>query len=140
MLDDLSQTSLQMLYRRESRTFLRYVRESSPWVAAADGSLLRKIEELAGIEADELAEFARFLDSNHVALPYLGTYPIRFAAYNFTNVRKLIPLVIDDHRRHLVALETERNALAELARPSVDRLIEMRRNHLQQLEQLQGVP
>lgn len=138
MLDDLSQTALQALYRRESRTFLQYVRESSPWVAGPDRGLYQHLQELAGRESEALAEFARFLDSQNVALPYLGTYPTRFTAYNFSDVRKLVPLVIDDHRRQLVNLETERNSLAESARPPVEKLIEMRRNHLRELEQLQG--
>lgn len=138
MLDALSETALQTLYRRESRSLLQYVCESSPWVATPAKPVFEKLLAFAQNEVTALADLSRFMDHNHVSLPYLGTYPIHFTSYNFMDVRKLVPKIIADLRGHLTHLEADRDSLPEDTRPVVEKLIELRRNHLRELEQLQG--
>jgi hypothetical protein len=136
MLDTAAETHLQTIFRRENRSLLQYVRQAAPWAGPSDRDRLQRVYELADAEFDALGELAAFLETHHVPLPYLGAFPTEFTDHNFIALRKLLPLLIDDHRRGVDQLLNDGAALSGPARVLVERLLEAKRKHLAELESL----
>src|SRR5688572_15666874 len=107
MIDSAAQSRLRDLFRRENRTLLQYARESSPWAADKDQHRVDRVRELAEAEFAGLEELARFLEKQHVTLPYLGAYPMLFTNYNFMDIAKLMPMIRADQRRTVAAIESD---------------------------------
>ncbi len=64
---------LPELVRRESRSFLQYVRESYPWAKGPSETMLREsILRMADAEAEHSARLGRLLQKRHIPLPGLG--------------------------------------------------------------------
>ena len=136
MFDAANRDRLQQLFRRESRGMLQYFGESSPWVGQPDREAFAAVNVLIETEKTSWLELAKFLESSGIPLPYLGAYPTRFTAYNFSNLHKLLPVVIADHRRQLASLELDRDQLSAYAQPVIEARIEMKRKHLTELERI----
>jgi hypothetical protein len=135
MIDAASQSHLRDLFRRESRSFLQYVRDSVPWAAEADRPLAEKLQRLAAEGGAALGRLAAWMEDHNAAPPYLGAYPTSFANYNFIDVRKLVGPLAAARRRELAALEADLAALGdEEARREVGELLESGRQQLAELE------
>jgi hypothetical protein len=136
MLDTAAEIRLQTIFRRENRSLLQYVRQAAPWADQPDRDRLQRVNDLADAELDALGELAAFLDAHHAPLPYLGAFPTEFTDHNFIALRKLLPLLIDDHRRGVDQLQQDCAALPGPARAVAERLLEAKRKHLAELESL----
>ena len=136
MPDTAAETRLQTIFRRENRSLLQYVRQAAPWADQPDRDRLKRVYELADAELDALGELATFLDAHHVPLPNLGAFPTEFTDHNFIALRKLLPLLIDDHRSGVNQLQNDCAALTGPPRAVVDRLLEAKRKHVAELESL----
>ena len=136
MIDAATQSRLQDLFRRENRTLLQYAREAALWSADKDRSASQRVQELAAAEFSALEQLAAFLEEQHVPLPYLGAYPARFTDFNFIGVRALLPKLVDDERRGLAVLEHDAATTNGPARELVTQILEMKRQHLAELQQL----
>lgn len=136
MLDHAAQARIQELFRRENRSFLQYIRQSSPWASFADKPLLDKLNNLADEELAALGALAHWMDSKNIALPYLGAFASKFSSFNFQDVRKLLKPLIAEQRRELADLEKDAKALNSDGSKQMDVLVELNRKHLAELEGL----
>ena len=137
MMDSVAQSALFEIYRRENRSFLQYVSEAVPWGSENDRHLIDRVFLLAQSERQMMEQLAKFLDSHYLPLPNLGAYPTRFTAFNFAAIRKLFPRLIHDQREGLQALEKAQANRPGSPLPVMNRIIELKRRHLLELEKMQ---
>lgn len=125
------------IYRRESLSFLQYIRQATPYADTKDRNVLDRIREIAQAELAEIEKLVDYLDQIRVTLPHIGAFPSEFTNYNFVAVRKLLPLLIADESRGVDALERDASSLSTgAARERVDKLTETKRMHLSELQKL----
>lgn len=136
MVDSVSQARIQELFRRENRSFLQYIRQSSPWASFSDKSLLDKLNQLADEELASLGALAEWMDSKGIPLPYLGAFASKYASFNFQDVRKLVKPLITEQRRELADLERDAAALNGDGSTQMNALVELNRKHLAEMESL----
>jgi hypothetical protein len=137
MIDARSATVLQQILRRESRSFLQYVGEAFPWTTANERGALDKLRRLLQEEGRALAVLGQFLLRQRYELPYLGTYPDAFTSMNFVSLDHLLPLLVDRQREGIAELERDLRSLhGSEARGHPERLLELKRRHLSDLEAL----
>jgi hypothetical protein len=131
MIDQVTQTRLQDLFRRENRSFLQYVSQATPWFRDEDRPLVDKVKQLAAEETAALDTLADWMDSKRIPLPHLGAFPSTFMNYNYVDIRKLMKPLIDEQRKELADLETDAGSLTDAdARLAVKSLVELNRAHL----------
>ena len=124
-------------FRRESLSFLQYVRQATPYASAIDRPMLERIREMAQAELAEIEMLVDYLDRSRVTLPHLGAFPSEFTNYNFVAIRKLIPLLVTDEARGLEALDRDVSCLIPgEARQRMEKLTEAKRMHLSDLQKL----
>src|SRR5712692_11577422 len=107
MLDARTQTRLQEILRRESRSFLQYVSDSVPWTRPGEKDALAQLQTLIEEERRANAAFAKFLIRNRIPVPHLGSYPVSFTTLNFVALDHLLPLLVDAERRCILDLEND---------------------------------
>lgn len=128
---------LQEIYRREYRSLSQYVREASPYAAGADRPIRDAVMRIATEETAALESFGKVLETLRVSLPYLGSFPVEFTDLNFVTIRHLLPKLIAEHKGDLVKLEVEILTCTDvIARAAVQRLAELQRRHLKEMEAL----
>jgi hypothetical protein len=129
---------LPELVRRESRTFLQYVRESYPWAKGPGEIKLRdQIARMADEEGEHIAKLGRLvLKRRH---PFAGPdpYPTSFTNSNFLDTYALVPKLLDAERQSLEALEREHAACADdELRAMLASYRDLKRRHVAELESL----
>ncbi len=140
MIDTRTAAVLQEIVRRESRSFLQYVRESYPWTTPEERDALDKLQNLIDEELQAAGALGRFLYQNHAGLPYLGTYPSCFTSLSFVSLDHLLPMLVDEQRRAAAQLEIDLHKLTDAeARAQVQKTLDMKRRHLTTLESLAAV-
>ncbi len=137
MLDVRTQTRLQEILRRESRSFLQYVRDSFPWTRPGEKDALAQLQTLIEEERKANAAFAKFLIRNRIPVPHLGSYPVAFTTLNFVALDHLLPMLADAERRASADLEDD---LADFkdseCQQEIQKLLDLKRQHLKTLEAL----
>jgi len=129
--------TLVEVYRRESLSFLQYVRQATPYAGAKDKPLLDRVREMAQSELTEIEKLVDYLDRSRVTLPHIGAFPSEFTNYNFVAIRNLVPLLIADESRGLKELERDAGSMTSgEARERLEKLIETKRTHLGELQKL----
>jgi hypothetical protein len=137
MIEAAMQAPIQEIFRRASRSFLQYISQATPWFREADRPLVLKIQQLAAEETEGLERLAEWMDSQGIALPYLGAFPITFTNFNFVDVRKLLKPLVAEQARQLARLEKEGKLLpGGESRKAVEALAELYRKHLGAMEEL----
>ncbi|HTU19935.1 MAG TPA: hypothetical protein VMG10_17865 [Gemmataceae bacterium] len=137
MIDPRTQTLLQDILRRESRSVLIYVADAYPWATATETKALTTLQQLIAAEREAVACLGRFLVRQRIPLPFLPSYPAHFTTINFLALDFLLPRLLE-HERHAIA-ELERDLLSVKepeVRDEVERLLALKRQHLPQLEEL----
>lgn len=138
---DATARFLNKLVREESRSFLQYVSESFPWTPNPESSALDRIQAMAHAEREQVAQLIRWMLKSRVGNPAPGTYPEPFTSTNFLALDNLIPKLIDDQKKGIATLET---GMVVLLDPqlihAVNKLIQLKRDHLQQLTHLSAGP
>jgi cytosine/adenosine deaminase-related metal-dependent hydrolase len=130
---------LSRIVRRESRSFLQYVRDSFPWASVGDAAIRDGIVAMADKEADRIAQLARFLQARRVPLPVLGPFPTSFTNSNFLAAQALIPRLLDDARHRLTLLNHDAELLHdEQARSLVEAFRQEKQEHLHRLEAMRS--
>lgn len=126
---------LRELFRRESRTFLQYVREAFPWTRTGGEDAVGRIHRLAEAEQQTAARIAQLLQKRHEPLPYLGQFPMDYTTQNFVALDHLLPLLREEQERDVAALDRDVAALTNPeARAVVQQLLDVKRAHLSQLQ------
>jgi len=137
MLDTRTQTRLQEVLRRESRSFLQYVSDSFPWTTPEETDALAQLRKLIDEERAAIALFAKYLARQHIPLPYLGPYPVAFTNLNFVSLDHLLPLLADWERQAILDLEHDLQSFADAnCRREMQKLLETKQQHLKTLEAL----
>jgi hypothetical protein len=137
VIDARTEALLQEIVRRESRSFLQYIADSFPWTTSNEHAVLAKLQQLIAEECVVVAGLGRFLVRHHLAPPYLGPYPMEFTRSNFVALDFLLPRLVEEQRRAIVALEQDLSQLYDAeARAAVQSILDTKRRHLQTLEGL----
>ncbi|HEX5270059.1 MAG TPA: hypothetical protein VFW33_06220 [Gemmataceae bacterium] len=132
---------LEAAIRREGRSLLQYVSEAFPWTKAVGDATPDKVRDLAREERDALGVLTKYLARQRHAVPYLGAFPMSFTTMNFVSLDYLLPRLTESARQSIAALEKDRAALADAdAKAELDRLVELKKNHLKALEGLTTAP
>ena len=127
---------MQSLFRRESRSFLQYVREASPWASEDDRAMRDDVIAMADDELAGVGELAAYLQSRHIAVPHLGAFPIGFTSFNFVTIRSLVRPLLNDLRDGIARLTADADALGADERIALTPMIERKQKHLRVLEGL----
>jgi hypothetical protein len=137
MISPQDAARLEGIIRREGRSLLQYVSEAFPWVRTGTDEALTRLQQLVGEERDAVAALSRFLVRRRHTPPYLGSYPMAFTTMNFVSLDFLVPRLAEQQRRAIAELEKDRQALTDAeAKVEVDKVLQMKRQHLQTLEAL----
>lgn len=132
----MSVAVLQNIFRREGRSLLQYVSEAYPWTRAGEQKPLAELHKMIAEEGQANADLATFLRRRHVPLPYLGAYP-DFTTVNYVRFDFLLPRLVEAQRQGISALEHDLASLTDaVARQEVEKILELKRRHLQKLEEL----
>lgn len=137
MIDPQTQTLLQDILCRESRSVLMYVAEAYPWTTSAHTKELSDLQQLIASERDALTCLGRFLVRQRIDLPYLPSFPSHFTTINFLALDFILPRLIEHERQSLSELERDLNAVKDqAARTELEKLLALKHRHLPQLEKL----
>ncbi len=127
---------LKRILQRESRSLLQYLRESWPWAAISEQATAERLRRMIGEEQAAGRGVADFLSRRRVSFD-LGQFSEEFTATNYLALDHLLPRLVSHQKWAIAELQ---NDLAKLtdpeARRSVEPILEMKRRHLEQLEQL----
>src|SRR5262249_57477855 len=93
-MDAQTQTTLQEILRRESRSVLSYVGDAYPWTTARGDAALTKLRHLVADERAAVAGLGRLLTRHRLPMVYLGSYPTSFTTINFLALDYLLPPLI----------------------------------------------
>jgi hypothetical protein len=137
MLDTRTQTRLQEVLRRESRSFLQYVSDSFPWTTPEENDALAQLQTLIDEERVAIAAFAKYLVRQHIPVPHLGSYPVGFTTLNFVSLDHLLPLLVDWERQAILDLEHDLESFTDAdCRRQIQKLLTTKQQHLKTLEGL----
>jgi hypothetical protein len=137
VIDPHTQTLLQDLLRRESRSVLIYVAEAYPWTASTRSKALTTLQQLIAAEREAVAHLGRFLVRQRIPLPFLPSYPAHFTTINFLALDFVLPRLIEQERHSIAELERDLASVKDpAARAEVERLLALKRQHVPQLEEL----
>jgi glycine cleavage system regulatory protein len=142
VLDAPTQTLLQDILRRESRSLLQYLQESFPWTTSDRQSAVAQVRAMSQEERDALTRVARFLIRHQIDLPYLGSFPMDFTTINFIGLDYAVPLLVKSEREAIADLEHDLPQIANAdARGLVQEILTVKQRHLKDLENLAaGLP
>ena len=130
-MKEIVAAKLQEIYCRESRSFLMYLREASPWASHADQALLVKLRSASVEQSEALEHLAKYFDAHRIPLPPGGGFPMNFTNFNFVAVRSLFPLLRADFEKGIGALEKDRETLPSgPAQQVVDELLAVKRRQM----------
>ena len=125
---------IQEIFRRENRSFLQYVSQSTPWSSPSDRKLVDTIDALAKEEQQALVSLAKWMDAHRIAIPYLGAFPTRFSNYNFIDIRKLLVPLIVEQKKELDDLRHGSEAVPEgPLKVQVNNLVALNEKHLAEM-------
>lgn len=137
MIDARDSALLKDVLRRESRSFLQYFADSFPWTTSNEDDALGKLQKLIEEEREATAGLGRFLYRQRQTLPYLGAYPSHFTTLNYVALDYLLPKLAEEEREEIAALERDQSELIDPeARAEIDKLLSIKRRHLQTMETL----
>lgn len=128
--------TLSEVLRRESRSFLQYVRDADLWAAPSDRKWVADLRHLAETEAASLDRLAAFLQSRRVPLPGARAFPQAFTAFNFVNVRSVLPRLVAEQERDVRELERDIATLTDEWRGPAAELLALKRTNLEALHRL----
>jgi hypothetical protein len=137
MLNGRTQTRLQEILRRESRSFLQYVSDSVPWTRPGEKDALAQLQTLIEEERGANAAFAKFLIRNRIPVPHLGSYAVAFTTLNFVALDHLLPMLAGAERRAIADLEDDLAGFKDSeCQQEIQKFLDMKRQHLKALEAL----
>ena len=132
---------LQELVRRESRSLWQYVREVPVWVGPADRPTLEKLRGLAAAELQATDDLGRHLQKRRIGLASLGPFSPEFTGVNDVALHYLLPKLVREQKQAAADVEADLTRLGDdPARPLVERLAHLKRQHLPALEGLSAKP
>lgn len=139
-IDAATRALLSGVVRRENRSLFQYLREVPPWAGRDDVNTVARLRELAAAELEVVEELSRYLQRTGGGPGPLGSFP-DFTPFNDQAVHFLLPAVVREQRQLLAELERDRDAVRDPgAALLADRLLELKRRHVPELDDLHTVP
>jgi hypothetical protein len=139
VIDGKTYNALQDIIRREGRSLLQYAIDSFPWADAATADVNARLREMAAVESEALAGLGKLLLRHRLTPPWLGAYPTPFTSFNFLAIERLLPLLIEDQRARVAVVEADLKQITNSeTRAAVQRLLEVMRRHLAEMEALRS--
>lgn len=136
-MDSLTQSLLEDIVRRESRSLLQYIRDAFPWTTMEERAVLAQMELLIDEELRGAALLMRLLQRRHLPPPYIEPYPMEFTNINYLSLEHLMPQLVALQRRAIADLERDvASMMDEEARTLVHKVLDKKRRHLEALEKL----
>ena len=141
MIEAPTQAVLQDVLRREGLSLLQYIRDAFPWTTVEEQEAWSLLRRAVDEDTQGLTELAQFLARRRVPLPYIGMFPVDFTSINFVSLDFVAPLLLNEQRREVAALEADLARLGDAeARAELQRLLDLKRRHLTVLEGLVAAP
>jgi hypothetical protein len=141
VIDTHTQTLLQDILRRESRSVLMYVAEAYPWTTWTQDKTLSALQQLIAEEREGITALGRFLVRQRIPLPFLSSFPSHFTTINFLALDYILPRLLEYERRAVADLERDLAGMHDpSARAEVEKLLNLKRRHLSQLDEPAAVP
>jgi len=133
----MNQQVLPELMRRESRSFLLYIREAFPWADGKHAAVRNAIVRMGDEEAEKMAAIGRLLQKRHIALPGLGSFPTSFTNYNFLDAASLAPKLVAAERQSLADLDRDLSHITDdELRGAFEAYRDLKSKHLGELESI----
>lgn len=127
------------ILRRESRTFLQYIREAFPWAKAKDDATRLAVLSAAQADAEAVTRLGHLMQKKHLPMPALGAFPTAFTESNFVAVSFLVPKLIAKQRQAIDELAGRVPSVDDAdIRELLEGLLAQKRRHLSDLETLVG--
>jgi rubrerythrin len=100
------------------------------------------LHRLSAQQRESAVKLAHIFQRHHVALPYLGAFPMDFTNINFIGLDYAVPLLVKDEQQAVAELERDLDRLTDTeARGVVQELLREKRQLLKELEALAtGLP
>jgi hypothetical protein len=141
VIDEPTRDVLQACVRRESRSLFQYVRDVPLWVGPADRPALAKLKGLATAEQSATDRLSRYLQLKKIGLGHLGAFPSGFTTVNDAALHYLLPQLIREQRAAAGSLEADLGRITDAdAKEHLATLLQLKRQHLPQLEALTAQP
>lgn len=139
-MDVATRDRLHAILRREGRSLFQYLREVPPWAPPNDHNALARMRELAAAELAVIESLGKLVQKQHGDYGHLGAFP-DFTGYNDGAMHFLLPLVIKEQQQLLSELVSDRPGVTEDdAARLLDELVNLKRRHIPELEQLHTTP
>jgi hypothetical protein len=136
-MDARTETLLQQLFRRESRSLLLYLTESFPWTPTDKHAAVERLHQLSAQQRESTVKLGQFLQKHRIPLPYLGAFPMDFTTINFIGLDYAVPLLVKDEQEAIAELESDLDRLSDAeARALVREILGEKRHLLKELEAL----
>jgi hypothetical protein len=137
VIDARTQTLLQDIVERESRSVLLYVHDAYPWTTSGEGEVVESLRRLIAAEAQAVAALGQYLVRRRLPPPLPGSYPSIYTIINFLALDYLLPRLADASRHSLDQLERDLASISDSeARAEVEKLAAVKRRNLAELERL----
>ena len=138
MSDARSLQILQQLVRRENCSLVQYVADAYPWTTASHAGDADRVRSLIAEERQALAALVRYLYRHKVPPPHTGGYPADFTGFNFVTLRHIASLLLDVEQKSIKQIEADLAFVKdEEGRQLAEKLLELKKEHLDALRQLQ---
>lgn len=137
MIDPQSQSVLQEIVRRESRSLLSYVADAYPWATAANEPALARLREIVRGGGEATSALGAYLDRRRARTPPLGSYPAGYTSLNFLGLSYIVKRLVKEEERLLGVLEADVSSLATGdERAEAEKLLAVKRQTLEGLRSL----
>ncbi len=128
--------NLKRILHRESRSLLQYLGESWPWASTSEEETAGRLRQMTAEEQAAIRPVADFLSRRRISFE-LGQFPEEFTATNYLALDHLLPRLVAYQKRAIAELDQDLANLPDAdARDAARPILEMKRRHLQELEQL----
>ena len=135
MIDPQTVARLHEIMRRESLSVLLYVGQAYPWTLARNNAALTELKRIIDEERQALNALGIFLARRHAALPWIGSFPSGFTTINFLSLDYILQRLIEYESQSIQQLEKDIPGVTDAdARAKVQALLDIKRQHLRELE------
>src|SRR5580658_8170813 len=137
VIDPQTVDRLHAIVRRETLSLLMYVGQAFPWTTVKQLGNLAELKRIIDEEKAAIASLGLYLARRRAPVPWLGSYPSDFTTVNFLSLDYILPRLVDFERSSLAQLEKDLPAIHDTdARQQMAKLLQMKREHLRELELL----
>lgn len=129
------------LLGRETSSLLQYLSESFPWPNMEDPVVVARLNSMIREQQSAIGKFYRLLARHLVPPPLRQPFPSHFTTINFVALDHLMPLLAEEQRRLIAALEKDLEQVTDQeVRNLLQLLLAKEQEHLQQFKHIHLQP